>query len=136
MFDIADRLAIMQLVSLYSYFIDEGRYDEWLGAFTEDVVFQTPSRAFNVRDEIPAVIGWNQRLHARGGHSRHLLPNITFLDQTAECATVVIYGLFVASEQDGTSVANSPVRYEGELVKQEDGWRIRRWSLQLDRPLG
>ena len=38
---IADRLAILNHVSAYSYLIDEGRWEDWFGLFADDFTFET-----------------------------------------------------------------------------------------------
>ena len=37
---IADRLAILNHVSAYSYLIDEGRWEDWFALFSDDVTFE------------------------------------------------------------------------------------------------
>ena len=38
---VADRLAIINHVMAYSYLIDEGRWDDWFGLFSDDIAFES-----------------------------------------------------------------------------------------------
>lgn len=135
MFDTADRLEIINAISLYSIYYDERRYDEWLDLFTEDATLQTPARVFNGREDIRLLSAFGERLYARGAQGRHLMANIAITDQSVDRATVVAYALVVASESNGDASVNVPVHYQGEVVKEGDRWRIEHWKVVLDRPL-
>ena len=43
---IADRQAIINQVTAYSYLIDEDRWDEWFALFSDDIVFETTTPCF------------------------------------------------------------------------------------------
>lgn len=135
MLAVVDRLEILNLMNLYAVYYDDRRYDEWLDLFTEDAVFAFPSSALTGREAILTLTAKNEAWHARGCKGRHLLPNVAVTEQTASSASIIMYGLVVATESNGNLTSTSPVRYDGELVKDGERWRIRRWLVQLDRPL-
>jgi translation elongation factor EF-Ts len=43
---VADRQAIVNQVTAYSFLIDEGRWDEWYALFSEDILFETTAPCF------------------------------------------------------------------------------------------
>ncbi len=43
---LADRLAILNHVSAYSFLIDEGRWEEWFALFSDDILFETTVPCF------------------------------------------------------------------------------------------
>ena len=131
-FDVADRAAIANLITAYSFAYDNGEADAWLGLFTPEAVFvagipgQTPIsftgdgfRAF-----------WTERMkefRTSGNLRRHLMSNVLFLDQTADTAHVSVVGLLTNANDGKTFSAVSSLNYEGWLTKGPDGWKIERW---------
>lgn len=62
-----------------------------------------------------------------GNVRRHLMPNILFLDQTAETAHVSVVGLLTNAKDGKTFGDVTSLNYEGWLVKGPKGWKIQRW---------
>lgn len=131
-FDVADRMAITNLISAYSFAYDNTDAEAWLNLFTPDAVFVA-----SVPGQTPVSFTgdgfrtfWTKRMAAfrsSGNLRRHLMPNILFLDQTADTAHVSVVGLLTNAADGKTFSAVSSLNYEGWLVKGPDGWKIKRW---------
>lgn len=140
-FNVADRLAIENLIGAYSLAYDNRDADAWLGLFTEDAVFVA-----GVPGQQPVAFTgegfrafWRARMKtfgASGNVRRHLMPNIVFLDQTADTAHVSVVGLLTNTNDGRTFSAVANLNYEGWLVKRADGWKIQRWHDFPDGPVG
>ncbi len=139
MFDIADRLEILNMLGEYSHLYDEGRFDDWLNLFVVDATFEfvgAMQAMFSGTSEIINIPSMYREALARGEQGRHLLTNVTVLEQTASTASVAALALLIGTDRDGQPTYNAPGRYTGALARTGDGWRIARWQLHLDRPVG
>ncbi|MEW5421228.1 nuclear transport factor 2 family protein [Amorphus sp. 3PC139-8] len=131
-FDVADRMAIVNLISAYAFAYDNTEAEAWLDLFTPDAVFVA-----GVPGQTPVSFSgdnfrtfWTKRMAAfrsSGNLRRHLMPNILFLDQTADTAHISVVGLLTNAADGKTFSAVSSLNYEGWLVKGPNGWKIQRW---------
>jgi acetoacetate decarboxylase len=137
----ADRLAIINHVTAYSYLIDEGRWEEWFKLFSDDasVEVTTPTlgtiivkgkgfREFvNLRYIVPSV--------GSSAVRRHTMGNVHVAEQTATTAKVRIY-LFISSvpKADHLNIMSSGT-YNATLEKRNGKWVITRWYIECDAPL-
>ena len=65
MFNYEDREKVRELFARFCHSIDEGRYEEWVGTFTPDGVFDSPVVGPPRRTRGPAEI------HSRPGGEQH-----------------------------------------------------------------
>lgn len=131
-FNPADRLAIENLISAYAFAYDNREADAWFSLFTEDAVFVAgePGAEPVAFSGAPFRTFWRERMKAfgsTGNMRRHLMANILFLDQTDDTAHVSVVGLLTNAKDGRDFAAVSSLNYEGWLVKQPDGWKIKRW---------
>jgi acetoacetate decarboxylase len=139
---IADRQAIVNHVMAYSYLIDEGRWDDWFGLFSDDIVFEnsTPElgtvlikgmKAFkdlvNSRYIIP---GKNSK-----GVRRHTQGNVHVAEQTATTAKVRTYMLISSVPAADHLHVLTTGTYNANLEKRGGKWTITRWYIEADAPL-
>ncbi len=140
---IADRQAIINHVTAYSYLIDEGRWDEWYDLFTDDVVFETSTPCIgtltaNGKKAFKAFAD----LRYRGPGSeknktmrRHTIGNVHVAKQTKESAEVRTYLFISSAAPDGTFKILTSGTYNATLKKIDGKWKISRWYIEVDAPL-
>jgi 3-phenylpropionate/cinnamic acid dioxygenase small subunit len=111
-----DELEIRRTLATYCQSLDDGRFDDWVEVFTEDVTFAVMGSVFRGRDEVRGFIEPVQGPDVRG---RHLIsePLIT-LD--GDRATVTTDYCFVTK----ALTVQSAGRYHDVLVRDGDRWRI------------
>ena len=140
---IADRQAIVNHVTAYSYLIDEGRWDEWYDLYTDDVVFETSTPCIgtltaNGKKAFKAFAD----LRYRGPGSeknktmrRHTMGNIHVANQTKDSAEVRTYLFISAAAPDGTFKILTSGTYNATMKKIDGKWKISRWYIEVDAPL-
>ena len=85
-----DESAIRRLLADYCHLLDDGRFDEWIALFDEDVVFVVMGNRLRGRDDVRSFIEPTQQEDARG---RHMLgePVIEVDGDTARVATDYVF---------------------------------------------
>ena len=139
----ADRLAILNHVSAYSYLIDEGRWDEWYALFSEDVVFESTVPCFGtVRAKGKKAFKAFTDMRYRGPGSeknttmrRHTQGNYHVAMQTKDTAEVRTYMLISAAPADGGFKVLTSGTYNATLKKRNGKWTITRWYIEVDAPV-
>jgi 3-phenylpropionate/cinnamic acid dioxygenase small subunit len=139
----ADREAIINHVTAYSYLIDEGRWDEFYDLFADDVVFETSTPCIgtltaNGKKAFKAFAD----LRYRGPGSeksttmrRHTMGNIHVAKQTKDTAEVRTYLFISSAAEDGTFKMLTSGTYNATLKKRDGKWTITRWYIEVDAPL-
>ena len=131
-FDVADRLALTNLISAYSIQIDTFNLDAWFDLFTADAVFvaREPGR--------PQVELGGDRFREftrrrftafgkTGNDRRHLISTILFVEQNKDTAHAVMFGLLTNVKDAKTFTAVTNLNYEGWFAKSNGVWKITRW---------
>jgi len=125
-----DESAIRRLLADYCHLLDDGRFDEWIALFDEDVVFVVMGNRLRGRDDVRSFIEPMQQEDARG---RHMLgePVIEVDGDTARVATDYVF----------VSRANtilSTGRYLDVMRRAQDRWCFasREIVFSGDIPLG
>lgn len=136
---IADRQAIVNTITAYSYFFDEGRWDEFFALFSEDLVFE------NTTPEIGTVISHGKEVFQKifqeryGKIStavrRHTQGNVHVAEQTATTAKVRTYMLISTVPAADKIQVLTTGTYNAELEKRKGRWVITRWYIEVDAPL-
>ena len=142
---IADRQAIVNHVTAYSFLFDEHRFDEWYDLFTDDVSFETTAPCLGTiiikgKEAYKAFV--DLRLRGPGVSKevktvrRHTMGNIHVAKQTKDTAEVRTYLLIsTVSPNDGTMTVITTGTYNGTLVKRNGKWKISRWYIETDAPV-
>lgn len=125
-----DESAIRRLLADYCHLLDDGRFDEWIALFDEDVVFVVMGNRLRGRDDVRSFIEPAQQEDARG---QHMLgePVIEVDGDTARVATDYVF----------VSRANtilSTGRYLDVMRRAQDRWCFvsREIVFSGDIPLG
>jgi hypothetical protein len=141
-FDVADRLAITNLISAYSIEIDTFNLDAWFDLFTQDAVFiardpghpQAELSGEPFRKLVRQRFGAFQRT---GEARRHLISTVLFVEQTKDTAHTVMFGLLTNVKNGKTFEALTNLNYEGWYAKSNGAWKITRWiDAPSSRPRG
>ena len=125
-----DESAIRRLLADYCHLLDDGRFDEWIVLFDEDVVFTVMGNRLRGRDEVRSFIEPTQQ---EGDRGRHMLsePVIDVDGDTARAATDYV---FVSR----TNTILSTGRYVDVIRRAPDRWRFtsREIVFSGETPLG
>jgi ketosteroid isomerase-like protein len=131
-FSVADRAAIANVIQAYALAYDTYSADAWFDLFTPDAVF-----VVSATGGVPVVQSgdafrgfWRDRLtnfKTSGNQRRHVMSNITFLDQTRTTAHVSIVGLLTNVKDAKTFSVITSLNYEAWFEKVGGVWKIKTW---------
>jgi len=146
-FDVADRLAIVNLVNAYADGYDHDDFERWLPLFTDDVVCRVELGA----GETQIFRGAEFRDFIRGYRNfcidndivpRHFLTNVVVHEQSADRAEVVAYIAYVRGDAKTLALAGvrdqpltGTARYVFVTVKDANDalWRIAEYTIDYDQ---
>jgi 3-phenylpropionate/cinnamic acid dioxygenase small subunit len=137
---LADRLAIINHVTAYSFLIDEGRWDEWFSLFSDDILFETTAPCFgtvSVKGMKAFKKFVNIRFRGPGSETnavahRHTIGNVHVASQTDTTAEVRTYLLISNAHPDGSFYVFTSGTYNASLRKRNGRWTITRWYIETD----
>jgi len=143
---LADRFAIMNTVTAYSYLIDEGRWPEWFALFSDDVLFESTVPCFGtIRAKGKEAFKKFSDMRYRGPGSeknrtvrRHFMGNLHIAEQTETTAEVRTYMQISAAppaDQGGKYTPLTSGTYNASLEKRDGKWVITRWYIEVDSPV-
>lgn len=125
---------IRRLLAQYCQLLDDGRFDEWIDLFADDIEFVVMGMHKRGRDEVRGFVEPSQQADARG---RHMLsePWIELDDGPGDPATATVTIDFAWISKTG-EVGQSG-RYHDRLVRHPDRWRFQRREIVFtgDQPL-
>ena len=130
--DPKDQLAILDLISEYSRTFDSEELEAFVNLFTEDGCLDTPAGGGK---DSASILKWSQarweESHKEGTAPRHFQTNTQIRAAGPDRATATTQLLLVwVTTATGAAEVKYVSRYEDELQKTEDGWRIRRRSIR------
>jgi uncharacterized protein (TIGR02246 family) len=108
--------AVRRTLAEYCQTLDDGRFDEWVDLFTDDVVFTVMGHRLLGRAEVRAFIEPTQQADSRG---RHMLSE-PVIDVDGDTAQATTDYAFVARNHRILSAG----RYHDVLRHDPDRWRI------------
>jgi len=140
---LADRLAIVNHVTAYSYLIDEGRWDQFFALFADDLLFEATTPCFGtIRTRGKEAFRTFTDMRFRGPGSeanttvrRHTMGNIHVAHQTETTAEVRTYVLISNAPPTGGFGVFTSGTYNATLEKREGKWTITRWYIEVDAPV-
>jgi hypothetical protein len=143
--EVADRLAIQDLIAHYADLIDGQRFDALDDLFTPDATidFSTFNGPVGSLGEIKKFLGDSLPFFARTQHMMGL-PHIEISGDTAHARTSCTNPMISTKSDGATSVWLIGLWYDDDLVRTGQGWRfsarkqIRSYTLTglTDTPLG
>ena len=141
-YDLQDRLDILNVLSLYSHYVDEFQLEDWYAAcFSADITFTIYSPT--ALGAAPVVMQgyeglrefFQPRFEAFQRNSiqrRHMFTNIGVSRQRADQADICAYVVVMSSQNGGAPNPVSTSRYVGTMSKFTQGWRIVSWNAHTD----
>jgi 3-phenylpropionate/cinnamic acid dioxygenase small subunit len=123
--EVADRLAIQDLIGRYAVVLDNGDFDGLDAIFTEDAVidFATFGGPVGNLKEIKTFLGNSLPFFARTQHMMGL-PLIDVDGDTAHARTSCNNPMISTKPDGTTSVWLIGLWYDDDLVRTADGWRF------------
>ena len=125
-----DESAIRRLLADYCHLLDDGRFDEWIALFDEDVVFVVMGHRLRGRDDVRSFIEPTQQEDDRG---RHILSE-PVIEVDGDTALVATDYVFVSRANTILSTG----RYLDVMRRAPDRWRFasREIVFSGEPPLG
>ena len=137
-FDVADRLAIINLFGAYAYTYDENLLDDFRALFTEspELALRLPDGTTVSRDVdtvLKLLAVRKGEFKAENNQRRHALNSFWFSSQSASEATGRCYVQVFAIRDGGPPSPDLTGWYEFTALKQDGVWRFSRWVLVIDQ---
>jgi 3-phenylpropionate/cinnamic acid dioxygenase small subunit len=116
--DGSDEAGIRRTLTRYCQLLDDGRFDEWITVFTDDVDFRVMGQALTGPEAVRAFIEPTQQPEARG---THLIsePLIDLADGVGEAQATTDFA-FVSRKNRIEATG----RYHDRFRRQDGVWRI------------
>lgn len=114
-----DESDIRRLLAMYCQLIDDGRFDEWIELFTDDIEFVVMGMHQHGHAELRGFIEPSQQADARG---KHMISEPWIEIESATAATATTDFAWV-SKQGAVGQAG---RYHDRIVKQNERWQFQR----------
>lgn len=127
---------VRRLLAMYCQLLDDGRFDEWIELFTDDVEFVVMGMHKHGRDELRGFVEPSQQADARG---KHLLSEpwieLATIPEPGSSATATATTDFAWVSKQG-EVGQSG-RYVDLIVHTGERWRFRRREIVFtgDQPV-
>ena len=136
-FDVADRLAIINLFGAYAYTYDENRLDEFRKLFTESPELVLLHEGRTLSADIDAVMSLlaarKETFKAENNQRRHALNSFWFSSQSSNEATGHCYVQVFAVKDGGSPTPDLSGCYDFTAVQQGGVWRFSRWVVAIDQ---
>lgn len=136
-FDVADRLAIINLFGAYAYTYDANRLDAFRALFTESpelVLLHDGTTLSGDIETVMSLLAARKQMFAAGhDQRRHALNSFWFSSQNATEATGHCYVQVFAVKDGGPPTPDLTGCYDFTAVKQRGTWRFSRWVVAIDQ---
>ncbi len=130
---VADKLAIEEIIARYNHTIDALQMDTWLDCWTEDAVFDGIGKYLVGKAAIKAFAdGYEKNYASKMPGGRHFTTNIAST-VLGDRATSRSYLQLWSTRANGAQIAFTGV-YEDVLVKQDGRWRFAGRKMTQDKP--
>jgi SnoaL-like domain len=136
-FDVADRLAIINLFGAYAYTYDHNRLDEFRTLFTESpelvLLHEDQPLSADIETVISLLAARKAAFKAENNQRRHALNSFWFSSQGTDEATGHCYVQVFAIKDGGPPTPDLTGCYDFTAVKRGGGWRFSRWVVGIDQ---
>lgn len=138
-FNVADRLAIQNVISSHFLELDSCHMDAWIANYAEDAVFVAINGGQRHESDRPAFDKFFRerfrKFKASGDQRRHVVSNIMFVSQSDDTAQVRANGGLLSTNNEMDAKVVSTMAYEGTFVKRDGVWKIQKWFVRTDTNL-
>lgn len=135
-FNVADRLAIQNVISSHFLNLDSSQIDAWIANYAEEATFVAVIAGKRYESPRPVFEKFFRerfrKFRENGDQRRHLVSNILFVDQSDEAAHIEANGLLLTTNRGGKPELVGGLTYEGWFVKREGVWKIKKWAVRGD----
>ncbi|MFP6638965.1 MAG: nuclear transport factor 2 family protein [Myxococcota bacterium] len=137
----SDRIAILELLSLYAHLYDDYETETWGLLFADDATFEIayvgggPENRliWRGRSEIvESLKSRREKFRDQGIGRHHYLSNPLVYELSGDSARVASHLLLAAVAPDGQIEFETSGRYDGRVIKTPGGWRIQSWRFTPD----
>tara|TARA_A100001011_G_scaffold350184_1_gene389289 strand:+ start:1391 stop:2011 length:621 start_codon:yes stop_codon:yes gene_type:complete len=141
-FNIADRIAIKDVIDAYGIYWDTSDLDNYLSLFTEDAVgvsFNNKGEKITVRiKDKRKILRSKERMdyfESNMMQRRHMMCNTLILELNESFAHLKQYMLLLTINKNSKVEIVTPIFYDFKLKKTEGIWKINYRQINLDAPL-
>ena len=139
-FNIADRIAILDVINAYGVYWDENNLKGFFNLFLDDAVRITTDKNGNKKkitksEEEKIAIERQTFFKKNSMQRRHMMHNTHFIKQTENYARVIQYMTLLNTTEGLKSDIVSPIIYDFEFYKINDIWKISKRKINLDYKL-
>jgi len=136
-FDVADRLAVINLLGAYAYTYDHDRLDEFRALFTEspELVLLHEGRVLSEHIDVVMKLLAARKSAFRAEHNtrRHAVNSLWMTSQTDGEVTGHCYVQVFAIRGGGSPEPDLTGCYDFTAVKRHGVWRLDRWVVTVDQ---
>jgi len=141
-FNIADRIAINDVIDAYGIYWDTNNLDGYLSLFTDDAIgvgYNSNGEKFTypIKDEIQ-IVNNKERVDyfiENKMQRRHMMSNTLFIELTENYAHLKKYMTLLTTNDNLRTEIVSPVFYDYKFKKIDGIWKITYREFNLDSPL-
>jgi len=130
--EVADRLEIQELMARYSFGINFGDIEGFVGCFTDDAIFETPLGTQKGAEALRKYVS-SRSEERRARPVRHFVTNLIFTELQEDQATTKSYFFMTRVLKDSDTIQFLTTgTYTDKLRKTGGKWRISHRKIELD----
>ena len=141
-FNVADRMAINDVIDSYGIYWDTNNLDRYLSLFTDDalgVIYGSDGKkmTYLIKDEAQRAIN-EERMEffkINKMQRRHMVCNTMLIELTDDSAHFKKYMMLLTTNSNSKTEIVSPIFYDFKLKKIDGIWKITFREIHLDSPL-
>ena len=141
-FNVADRMAINDVIDAYGIYWDTNNLDGFLSLFTDDalgVIYGSDGKkmSYLIKDEAQRAISEERMKFFKINkmQRRHMMSNTMLIELTDDSAHLKKYMMLLTTNNNSKTEIVSPIFYDFKLKKIDGIWKIAFSEINLDRPL-
>jgi 3-phenylpropionate/cinnamic acid dioxygenase small subunit len=141
-FNVADRMAINDVLDAYGIYWDTNNLDGFLSLFTDNalgVIYGSDGKkmTYLIKDEAQRAIseGRMEFFKINKMQRRHMMSNTMLIELTDDSAHFKKYMMLLTTNNNSKTEIVSPIFYDFKLKKIDGIWKITFREINLDRPL-
>ena len=141
-FNVADRMAINDVIDAYGIYWDTNNLDGFLSLFTDNalgVIYGSDGKkmTYLIKDEAQRAIseGRMEFFKINKMQRRHMMSNTMLIELTDDSAHFKKYMMLLTTNNNSKTEIVSPIFYDFKLKKIDGIWKITFREINLDRPL-